>query len=150
MGDSSGEVTEESRDASQEEKGQAMEAMSEGSALCIVVYPCASLHQLSVPLFSNMKVLILGRETGRGRWASNQGCTTESNLGNHIRYQRYKWCDCRLCILSSCCCTETFDEDSIRLDYVRVYIHDWIHYPVHFTQGQRFIRLGFTWLWSDV
>jgi hypothetical protein len=39
MGDPSGEVTEESRDASQEAKGLAMEAMSEGSAL--LLFPSA-------------------------------------------------------------------------------------------------------------
>jgi hypothetical protein len=42
MGDPSGEVTEESRDASQEAKGLAMEAVSEGSAL--LLFPSARLN----------------------------------------------------------------------------------------------------------
>jgi hypothetical protein len=43
MGDPSGEVTEESRDASQEAKGLAMEAMSEGSG-ALLLFPSARLN----------------------------------------------------------------------------------------------------------
>ena len=85
MGDPSFEVTEESRDASQKEKGMATEAISEGSLVpdcirldyhfCFLIRPCVCV----------CTVLIV-RETARSCRASYQGNPPESNLCNDVCY----------------------------------------------------------------